>query len=120
MTELTVTTDSPEAASIIAEILMEVGRAEKKHPIWPQCHVKQIAFISEESGELTRAGNLMNEGVGSFQDIRTEAVHTAATAIRFLKNLADTEAAFNEKGIIEYFEGDSEEPKYAVEREDHD
>lgn len=120
MTEVKVTTESPEAASIIVEILMEVERAEKKHPIWPQCHVKQIAFISEESGELTRAGNLLNEGIGSFKDIRTEAIHTAATAIRFLKKLADTEAVFNEKGIIEYFEGDSEEPKYMAEREDHE
>lgn len=99
---------------------MEVERAEIKHPVWPSCHVKQIAFISEESGELTRAGNLLDEGTGSFAEIRTEAIQTAATVIRFLKKLKETERAYDQQGIIEYFVGDGNEPHFMLEREDHE
>jgi hypothetical protein len=60
MTELKISTDSPETAAIIISILMEVERAEKKHPTWPGCHVKQIAFVAEEAGELVRAGNQLD------------------------------------------------------------
>lgn len=83
---------SAELAATIISILMEVERAEKKHPIWPDDVIRQIAFVSEESGELTRAGNLLEEGEGSWDDIRTEAIHTAATAVRLLTKLRSTEA----------------------------
>lgn len=103
MTEINITTDSPEAASIVVEILMEVERAEQKHPVWPGCHVKQIAFVVEEAGELVRAGNQLYEGTGTFAEIRTEAIQIAATAIRLLKKLPETEQAYDQPNIIEYF-----------------
>jgi hypothetical protein len=104
MTELKIKSESPETAAIIISILMEVERAEKKHPVWPGCHVKQIAFVAEEAGELVRAGNLLDEGKGTFEEIKTKAIHTAATTIRFLKNMAATEKAHSHPDIIEYFE----------------
>lgn len=103
MTSLTIKTDSPETVVLLMEILMEVARAEQKHPIWPECHIKQIAIVMEEAGELVRAGNQIDEGKGTFQDVRTEAIQTAATSIRFLKRLAETDNSYNQAGIIEYF-----------------
>jgi hypothetical protein len=103
MTKLSIETESPETAVLLMEILMEVDRAEQKHPIWPECHIKQIAIVMEEAGELVSAGNQIDEGKGTFLDVRTEAIQTAATSIRFLKRLAETEKAYNQSGIIEYF-----------------
>jgi len=102
MTEIKITTDSPEAASIIVEILMEVERAEKKHPTWPGCHVKQIAFVAEEAGELVRAGNQVDEGKGTFLEIKEEAIQVAATAIRLLKKLKQTESQYSEPHFIDF------------------
>lgn len=106
MTQIIITTESPESAAAIVEILIEVERAEKKHPVWPECHVKQIAIVSEEAGELVRAGNQLDEGKGSFADLRMEAIQTAATAIRFIKLLRQTELNYNQPDIIEYFAND--------------
>lgn len=103
MVEIKISTDCPESAAVIVEILMEVERAENIHPEWPSCHVKQIAFISEEAGELTRAGNLIDEGKGSFADLKMEAIQTAATAIRFIKKLRETERTYNSQAVtIDY------------------
>ena len=100
MVEIKISTDCPESAAVIVEILMEVERAENIHPDWPTCHVKQIAFISEEAGELTREGNLNDEGKGSFVNLKTEAIQTAATAIRFIKKLRETERIYNIQPVI--------------------
>ena len=43
----------------------------------------------EEAGELLKAANDHGEKRTSYQSIITEAVHTAASAIRFLKNLEE-------------------------------
>jgi hypothetical protein len=87
---------------------MEVERAQMKHPKWPECPIKQIAIVTEEAGELTRAGNQLDEGKGTFDEIRTEAIHTAAVTIRFLMRLPETKAAYNYPGIIEYFSQEGE------------
>lgn len=109
MTSLKITTEKPEAAVLIMEILMEVERAQKEHPKWPECPIKQIAIVTEESGELTRAGNQLDEGKGTFKEIREEAIQTAAMAIRFLMQLPETEKAYNFPGIIEYFSNEESE-----------
>ena len=108
MTTLSITTESPEAATLLMEIMMEVERAHQKHPKWPDCPIKQIAIVSEESGELTRAGNQLDEGKGTFEEIRTEAIQTAAVTIRFLMQLPKTKEAYNFPGIREYFAEESE------------
>lgn len=117
MTEFKILTKTPEAASILMQIMMEVDRATVKHPVWPECHVKQIAFVAEEAGELVRAGNQVDEGAATFTDVKTEAIHTAATAIRLLLKLPETEASYNQLDISEYFETRSEQIKYLTERE---
>ena len=51
--------------------------------------VKASALIAEEAGEEIRAANDYTEKRGSKRRIVIEAVHTAATALRFLKNIED-------------------------------
>jgi len=120
MIEVKFKTENPEMAAIMVAVLAEVARAEKKHPVWPPCHVKQIAFIAEEAGELVREGNLLDEEKSDFTKIKVEAIQTAATAIRFIKNLKETEWAYDQQGIIEYFENDSPESRFMLERDDHE
>jgi hypothetical protein len=65
-------------------ILAELARARKKHPKWPADKIHQAAIVAEEAGELVQAA-LDAQYEGGFHGlIDTEAVHTAATAIRLL------------------------------------
>lgn len=68
-------------------IFAEIERAEKLHPIWPWDIVHQAGIVAEESGELMRASLdcSASEDKNKTACIR-EAIHTAATAIRFLQN----------------------------------
>lgn len=72
---------------IFEEIEAEVHRAEKKHPGWPDDIVHASAIVNEESGELIRAALNHWYFKESKEEIRKEAIQTAATCIRLLKNL---------------------------------
>ena len=71
----------------LAQIFSEVERAEKLHPAWPTNPIHQAAIVTEESGELLQASLNHNEHKGSKKAMITEAIHTAARVIRFLKNI---------------------------------
>lgn len=71
---------------ILTSILTEVEQAEKKHPIWPSNLIHGGAVVSEEAGEFIKAILDYNEHKSSKYWSMQEAVQTAATAIRFLKN----------------------------------
>lgn len=73
--------------TIIALVMTEIDRAERIHPVWPKDLIHAVSILNEEVGETTKAVLDHNERKGSPQAIVTEAVHTAAMAIRFLKNL---------------------------------
>ena len=67
----------------------EIDRARELHPEWPTDQIHAAAIVCEESGELMRAA--INYEYGSdepcakgYLEMRKEAIHTAATAIRFL------------------------------------
>ena len=75
--------------TIIGMVMAEIDRAENLHPVWPADLVKAAAIPAEEAGELLKAANDHGEKRTSYQSIITEAVHTAASAIRFLKNLEE-------------------------------
>ena len=75
--------------SALSLILSELARAEKLHPAWPNNLIHASAILAEESGEVTKAVLDHNEHKGSKAHIITEAVHTAAMALRFLKNIND-------------------------------
>ena len=73
--------------NIIALIMAEIERAERLHPAWPGDVVKAAAIVAEEAGETLQAANDYDESRSGKSQIATEAVHTAATAIRLLKNI---------------------------------
>ncbi len=78
--------------TIIGLVMSEISRAETIHPAWPRDFVKAASICAEECGELVRACNNFDESRGSRNPMVTEAVHTAATAIRFLKNINEEDS----------------------------
>ena len=72
----------------LREIGAELDRARQLHPEWPRDQIHAAAIVAEESGELIRAAVNYEYGsdpcVKGYLEMRKEAIHTAATAIRFL------------------------------------
>lgn len=74
----------------VAEVLRELRRAMAKFPTWPTDPLHAIAVVNEEVGELNKEllqltyepHKVKPEGV------HTEAVQSAAMALRFLASLA--------------------------------
>lgn len=71
----------------IFDILLEIQKAESKHPVWPRDAIKAAAIVAEESGELCAASLQWNDEDGEFEAMRKEAIQVACTAIRFLTGL---------------------------------
>lgn len=68
----------------------ELDRAQKLYPDWWQDMVYGASTAIEESGEAVKAVNdLALHSKGSIEEIRKEAIHSAAMWIRFL---VETEA----------------------------
>jgi NTP pyrophosphatase (non-canonical NTP hydrolase) len=84
-----------ERRKIWEEIELELRRAKKKFPSWPDHIVSRAAIVAEEAGELVQASlqykyqRAPEELVQEVQRerMKEEAVQTAAMAIRFLENL---------------------------------
>ena len=77
--------------TVIGLVMAEIDRTEKIHPVWPRNLIHAGMVVSEESGELVKSILDHDEGKGSNRQMIIEAVHTAAMAIRFLKNIEETE-----------------------------
>lgn len=73
----------------IHAVACEVERAERKWPIWPLNLFEQLAIVGEEFGELQQAVLQNKHESGKAEHVREEAIHLAAMAVRFLKNLPD-------------------------------
>ena len=57
---------------------------------WDDCHnINACIERKEETGELLKAANDQGEKRASPREMIAEAVHTAASAIRFLKNMEE-------------------------------
>ena len=68
-------------------INIELQKAKKDHPKWPENMFEQVTIVNEELGEVNKAIlHLKHEG-GSLQDVKDELVQTAAMCIRMLENL---------------------------------
>jgi NTP pyrophosphatase (non-canonical NTP hydrolase) len=78
--------------NIINLIAIELDRAEEKFPTFPEDPVHAAAVVAEESGELQRAALQYTYESGAIKAMRTEAIHTAVTAIRFLANIHNMKA----------------------------
>ena len=81
---------------VLNDIAVEMQRAKKLHPIWPDDLVHGAAIVAEEAGELLRAANDFNQILRHFpgeyistSDIYKEAIHTIVTSIRLIEYLED-------------------------------
>lgn len=74
---------------IIDEIVDEVSRATSKFPTWPTDPLHALAVLGEEYGELTKAMLQMTyePHKTSLDEVRTEAIQTAAMALRLAMSL---------------------------------
>lgn len=73
--------------SVLAPVLAELARATTKFPTWPTDPLHALAVLGEEFGEQTQAVlQAVYEG-GSPRHVATEAIQTAAMALRFVMSL---------------------------------
>lgn len=74
---------------IVDEVAIEMSKAVTKFPKWPTDPLHAIAILGEEYGELNKAvlQNTYEPHKTSVDEIRMEAIQTAAMAIRFLMSL---------------------------------
>lgn len=75
--------------SEIDEVMAEITRATQKFPTWPTDPLHALAVLGEEYGELTKAmlQHTYEPEKSSLDDVREEAVQTAAMALRLLMSL---------------------------------
>lgn len=76
--------------SVTDEIKKELDRAIELFPTWPTDIIHAYSVIGEECGELNKACLQFVHEPGkkvSIEDIREEAIQTAAMAIRFIISL---------------------------------
>lgn len=75
--------------SPLLEVVAELGKALRKFPTWPTDPLHALAVLGEEYGELNKAMlQLVYEPhKTSAAEVRTEAIQTAAMALRLLVSL---------------------------------
>ena len=88
MTDKTDVRDA-EILEIFQEITGEIGRATAKFPTWPSDPLHALAVLGEEYGELNKAVLQMTyePQKTSLKEVQSEALQTAAMAVRFMLNL---------------------------------
>lgn len=71
------------------EIYEELDRAITKFPTWPTDPLHAVSIIGEEFGELTKAvlQLIYEPHKTNLKEVRSEAIQTAAMAIRFVRSL---------------------------------
>jgi NTP pyrophosphatase (non-canonical NTP hydrolase) len=75
--------------TIIEEVMAELRRATVKYPTWPSDPLHALAVLGEEFGELTKAMLQMTyePEKATVEEVREEAIQTAAMAIRLAISL---------------------------------
>lgn len=75
--------------TIMNEIANELDRATEKYPTWPTDPLHALAVLGEEYGELTKAVLQLTyePHKTSTAEVRSEALQTAAMALRFAISL---------------------------------
>lgn len=74
---------------VISKVYEELKRAIEKFPTWPTDPLHALAVLGEEFGELTKDVLQMTyePGKTSAENVRKEAIQTAAMALRFAASL---------------------------------
>lgn len=80
---------SPAIDNAITDILHELNKATTKFPLWPNDPLHALNILGEEYGELNKEVLQMvyEPHKTSLDEIRKEAVQTAAMALRFYMSL---------------------------------
>ena len=84
-----------ERRQIWEAIELELRKAKKKFPSWPDHPAGQAGIVVEEAGELMQAclqkkyERKKRSDAEHIARMRSEAIQTAAMAIRFLENLEE-------------------------------
>lgn len=75
--------------NVIEQITAEVRRATAKYPTWPTDPLHALAVLGEEYGELNKAMLQLTyePQKTSLEEVRTEAIQTAAMAMRLAMSL---------------------------------
>lgn len=74
---------------VVQKVMAEVFKATTKFPTWPTDPLHALAVLGEEFGELTQAvlQSTYEPHKSNPDDVKTEAIQTAAMALRFLMSL---------------------------------
>lgn len=81
---------APSAVDVLmTEVLAELKRATTKFPRWPTDPLHALAVLGEEYGELNKAMLQLTyePHKTSLEEVRMEAIQTAAMALRLAKSL---------------------------------
>jgi hypothetical protein len=78
--------------NIVNDIAAELDLAEEIFPLFPKGPIHAAGIVGEEAGKLQQAALQFTYEGGSLSDMKTEAIQTAAMAIRFLANILNMEA----------------------------
>ena len=76
-------------SDVLCGVWGELERALAKFPTWPTDPLHALAVLGEEFGELTKDVLHMTyePGKSTAEDVRNEAIQTAAMALRFVASL---------------------------------
>ena len=87
--QTTTVPSQPATGTILAEVVAELQRATRKFPTWPSDPLHALAVLGEEFGELTKAMLQLTyePHKTSAAEVRTEAIQTAAMALRLAASL---------------------------------
>lgn len=85
----------------LSEVLLEVVKAERKHPPMASAH-EGYSVILEELDELWDEVKKQNSD-RSYRRMRKEATQIAAMAIRFMRDVATFELEMKERAAAEDF-----------------
>ncbi len=98
---------------VLLPVLAEIERATRKFPTWPTDPLHALGVVGEEFGELGKAVlQAVYEPHKSGRDqVRDEAIQTAAMAIRFIASLD----AYDYRGCAQHQQSDIANERLAVE-----
>lgn len=85
--------------SFLDEVLAELAKAKVHHPAWPTDPIHAAAILGEEYGEMTKAlvECIYEHPKSTTDDIRKEAIQTAAMALRWIENFDHYKFQFGER-----------------------
>ncbi len=68
-------------------VLKEMEKARIKHPTYPTDIVKMTAKVAEEAGEALQEANNIDEGKGSYEQLKIELYQNIGVSFRQLSQM---------------------------------